>query len=56
MILPHAEQLNKLTDTIKKTQKFINTFTSKIIIDNEEKKEDVKIKPLKSSVKDHEFV
>lgn len=56
MILPHAEQLNKLTDTIKKTQKFINTFTSKIIIDNEEKKEDVKIKSLKSSTKDHEFV
>ena len=56
MILPHSEQLIKLTDTIKKTQKFINTFTTKIIVDNEEKKESVKIKSLKPQDKTHEFV
>ena len=57
MILPHKEQLNKLTETIKKTQKFVNTFTTKITIDNEERKEDVQIKSLNSSSKkDSEFV
>lgn len=55
MKLDHEKQLSKLTDTIKKTQKFVNTFTDTIIIDKETEKETTNIKKLKNNNQD-EFV
>ena len=55
MKLDHEKQLTKLIDTIKKTQKFVNTFTDTIIIDKETEKETTNIKKLKNNNQD-EFV
>ena len=55
MKLDHEKQLTKLIDTIKKTQKFVNTFTDTIIIDKETEKETTNIKKLKNNSQD-EFV
>lgn len=46
MKLDHERQLNKLIQTIKQNQEYVNTFTSEIKIDNKEKKEKNKITSL----------
>ena len=51
----NLDTVHKLTDTIKKTQKFVNTFTDTIIIDKEIEKETANIKKLKNNNQD-EFV
>lgn len=48
----HKEQLNKLTDTIKENQKYVNTFTGPLVVDKEETKEANPVKTLK----ENEFV